>query len=183
MNTQPKPTGEPYVGLGHDGTDLPMSDQPKLTGEQMAVAMTRVCLWRLREERRSVEDAHGKDAVPAYLNRCIDHLSIFEQSHEPTTTGEWTVESVQELLGFDSKLGSERIADAHNVALVAERLKSRDAGFMNAANVKDRVIKQLRDQLDVQEAVIAKLDLVHRHALDAEREKVQTPKVKEGKEL
>jgi hypothetical protein len=54
--------------------------------QQKAVAMTRVCLWRLREELRAIEDAKGKDAVPAYLRRCIDHLSIFEAT--PATASE-----------------------------------------------------------------------------------------------
>ncbi len=48
--------------------------------QQKAVAMTRVCLWRLREERRAIVDAHGKDSIPAYLDRCIDTLSCFEST-------------------------------------------------------------------------------------------------------
>ena len=39
------------------------------------------------------------------------------------TTGEWMPKRVEELLGFNAVLGCERIADAHNAALAAEREK------------------------------------------------------------
>lgn len=54
------------------------SEADKGEKAQKAIALTRVCLWRLREEKRAIVDSHGADAVPAYLNRCITTLSCFE---------------------------------------------------------------------------------------------------------
>jgi hypothetical protein len=62
--------------------DLEQQLAAEVEAKQKAIALTHVCLGRLREERRAIEDAHGKHAVPAYLNRCIDALQYFENEQE-----------------------------------------------------------------------------------------------------
>ncbi len=188
MSDQPKPAGEPeccWCGqemskhdMSHDAKAMPPQPQPKPTGEQKAVAMTRVCLWRLREECRAIEDVTGKDSVPAYLRRCVKHLSIFERpimsdqpkhttgepeaGYEasipksmqiptlPTTTGEWTVHQWKD--GAGNLTSSYEIHEGDKL-IVADLLKEECEQIADAHN-----------------AAIS----VEREQLAAEREKVQT---------
>ncbi len=152
---QPKPTGSSDYrpqDLDDGDTSVARSEEnfdppPKPTGEQKAVAMTRVCLWRLREECRAIEDVTGKDSVPAYLRRCVKHLSIFERPimSDQQPTGEWTQHDLRE---YHQQGGWKMVSDEINAAFAAEREKVQTLvaalkeirGLLTLANRKIQII-------------------------------------------
>lgn len=72
-------------------------EQELAANEKKAVAMTRVCLWYLKEQRRAIQDSKGDNAIPAYLNRCIDKLSCFEPAAQPQRSEQCTCDNASGL--------------------------------------------------------------------------------------
>ena len=89
--------------------------------------------------------------------RCIcligDEINPKCPSHNPTTTGEWTVERLREYLGGYSSydLQLKAIADAHNAEITAERDKRSYSRLHVDLAESRRDNEQLREQLAAME--------------------------------